>query len=197
MAEYKDNRKARESLERVLSFAQNIGKYTRQRTRFNRALETKTATRKMVLEAVDSDFDLQNELNAILARYSIVATVDSPDALRFRGRFDTNSFLCLVTGGIYPEGFREADAVLSVFQLTQQNHVSRVRLCSRKNCPRFFYAGKRNHRFCSDACRSAAWNTTLKAKEGRRRRAKKRRDQERKYRRYRAKLKSEKRQAHK
>jgi hypothetical protein len=133
----------------------------------------------MVLEAADSDFDLQNELNAILAGYHIVATVDSPDTLRYRGRSDTDSFACHVTGFVGPEVFREADAVLLVFQLAQQNYISNVHLCSQTKCLRFFYSSKRNQRFCSTTCRSDFWNATDRAKEARRVAAKNRRARER------------------
>ena len=176
-AEGTDNWQAGQSLERVLFLLVAINKYTQQRSALNRALKTKAATREMVLRVADSQFDLHNELTAMLARYSFVATVDLPGALRFRGRFDADSFSCPVTG--VPEGFREVDAVLSVFQLAQQKYISNVRLCRGKKCLRFFYASKRHHKFCSTSCRSHYWNATDEAKEARRVAAKERRQRER------------------
>ena len=99
-----------------------------------------------------------------------------------------------LTSVIDPGGFQEADAVLVVFQLAQQNYISNLRLCSL--CKHFFYSSKRNQKFCPtrsrSRCRSRYWNATPKAKEARRKAAKKRRDKEKdKKRKYWAKQESE------
>lgn len=195
MAEAKDNNEqARQSLERVWSFLVNINKYYQQRSALNREFRTKTVTRKMVLRAADSDFDLQNKLTRTLAAYSFSPILDY-DAPRFRSCFDAgsnaDSFACYGIDLIYPHGFREADAVLIGFQLAQQNHVSNIRVCARRKCRRFFYSSRRKKRFCTDACRSGVWNTTERAKEGRRRRARKLREKEKKYRENLARRKSQ------
>jgi hypothetical protein len=187
----KDNWQARESLIRVLSFVIAISTYTRQRFAFRRELEafkraveigTATATKemaleKMALQSADSEFDLHNELTAMLARYHFVLTVDAPDALRFRGPFEADSFAYYGSDFMYPNGFREADAVLCFFQLAQQNYISNVLPC--RQCHRFFYLSRRNHKFCSKTCRSDFWNASDQAKEARRKASRERRARER------------------
>jgi hypothetical protein len=163
------NKRACGSAIRVLKLATLLHKHMREESAFNSDFLAEALGFDETCDFVERHSALRQQIDDMLALYRIVPMLGGKKLLRLSGRPDRKFFNCDVSGTDFvglKESFTEADAVLSIFQLAQEGHLSLVRPC--RVCESVYYSHNKRSTFCSNACRIKFYNQTEAAKQKRR-----------------------------